>query len=207
TREIDVVEEVARFRLEDVPTRLPQRQAMFGRLTKAQRIRRRIQDTLAGFGYSEAYSWSLLPEEKEPNGVHLQEPLSSEQAVLRTSLLQGLIASARRNVDVGNEDIALFELAHVYLPTGEQLPDEPWHVGGIVEGGFGLAKGAVEGLYDALGVDPVFEPVADLNGRGRGARTADGWVLALREPELPGDWGAFELDVDRLVERVPDLVV
>jgi phenylalanyl-tRNA synthetase beta chain len=32
-------------------------------------------------------------------------------------------------------------------------------------------------------------------------------VLALRDPELPGDWGAFELDVDRLIERVPDLVV
>jgi phenylalanyl-tRNA synthetase beta chain len=32
-------------------------------------------------------------------------------------------------------------------------------------------------------------------------------VLALREPELPGEWGAFELDVDALVERAPDVVV
>jgi phenylalanyl-tRNA synthetase beta chain len=32
-------------------------------------------------------------------------------------------------------------------------------------------------------------------------------VLSLRDPELPGDWGAFELDVDTLLERVPDLVV
>jgi phenylalanyl-tRNA synthetase beta chain len=32
-------------------------------------------------------------------------------------------------------------------------------------------------------------------------------VLALRHPELDGDWGAFELDVDSLIERVPDLVV
>jgi phenylalanyl-tRNA synthetase beta chain len=29
----------------------------------------------------------------------------------------------------------------------------------------------------------------------------------LRDPELPGEWGAFELDVDALAERVPDLVV
>jgi phenylalanyl-tRNA synthetase beta chain len=119
----------------------------------------------------------------------------------------GLVASARRNVDVGNEDIALFELAHVYLPTGEQLPEERWRVGGIVEGGFSLAKGAVEGLYEALAVEPVFESADDLRGPGRGARTAEGWVLALRDPELPGDWGAFELDVDSLVDRVPDLVV
>ncbi len=207
TREIDVVEEVARFRLDDVPFRLPRRQAMFGRLTKAQRMRRRIQDTLVGFGYSEAYTWSLLPDDPSPGAIRLQEPITSEQAVLRTSLLEGLVSSARRNVDVGNEDIALFELAHVYLPTGEQLPEERWHVGGIVEGGFALAKGAVEGLYAALGVAATFEPTSELRGPGRGARTEEGWVLALREPELPGDWGAFELDVDSLVERVPDLVV
>jgi phenylalanyl-tRNA synthetase beta chain len=207
TREIDVVEEVARFRLEDVPFRLPQRQAMFGRLSKLQRVRRRIEERLTGFGYSEAYTWSLLPDDPEPGAVRLQEPLSSEQAVLRTSLVEGLLASARRNVDAGNDDIALFELAHVYLPTGEQLPEERWRVGGIAEGGFAFAKGTVEGLYAALGVEPDFEPAAELPAPGRGARTREGWIVSLRDPELPGDWGAFELDVDALAARVPDLIV
>jgi phenylalanyl-tRNA synthetase beta chain len=32
-------------------------------------------------------------------------------------------------------------------------------------------------------------------------------VVALRDPELPGEWGAFELDVDALAELVPELVV
>ena len=207
TREIDVVEEVARFRLDDVPFRLPTRQAMFGRLSKLQRIRRRVEDTLVGFGYSEAYTWSLLPEDPQPEAVRLQEPLSSEQAVLRTSLVEGLLASARRNVDAGNDEIALFELAHVYLPSGEQLPEERWRVGGIAEGGFAFVKGTVEGLYAALGVEPAFEPSTDLPAPGRGARTQEGWVVSLRDPELPGDWGVFELDVDGLVERVPDLIV
>jgi phenylalanyl-tRNA synthetase beta chain len=206
-REIDVVEEVARFRLEDVPFRLPRRQAMFGRLTKAQHVRRRIQDVLTGFGYSEAYTWSLLPHDPTPGAVRLQEPISSEQAVLRTSLLDGLIASARHNVDVDNHDVALFELAHVYLPSGEQLPNERWHVGGITQRGFADTKGAVEGLYAALAVEPTFMPAADFRAPGRGARTDEGWVLALRHPALEGDWGAFELDVDSLIERVPDLVV
>ncbi len=207
TREIDVVEEVVRFRLDDVPSRLPERREMFGRLSKLQRVRRTIQDTLVGFGYFEAYTWSLLPEDAEPQAVRLEEPLSSEQAVLRTSLLHGLVASAVRNVDVGNEDVALFELAHVYLPTDEQLPDERWHVGGIVQGGFAAAKGAVEGLYDALSLRVTFETAADLPHRARGARTPEGWVLALREPQLDGEWGAFELDVDALAARVPDVVV
>ena len=207
TREIDVVEEVVRFRLDDVPPRLPLRQAMFGRLSKLQRIRRTIQDTLVGFGSSETYTWSLLPADADPDAVRLEEPLSSEQAVLRTSLLPGLIASARRNVDVGNDYVALFELAHVYLPSGEQLPNERWHVGGISAGGFPVARGTVEGLYEALGLEAAFEPADDLPGGARGARTPDGWVLALREPELPGEWGAFELDVDALAERAPALVL
>ena len=207
TREIDVVEEIARFRLPDVPARLPRREAMFGRLSKAQRTRRRIQDVLVGFGYTEAYTWSLVPDDPTTGAIRLQEPLSTEQAVLRTSLLEGLIASARRNVDAGDDDIALFELAHVYLPTGEQLPEEPWHVAGIVGTGFAAAKGAVEGLYAALGVQPEFRPANGLPRRARGARTDEGWVLALRDPDLPGAWGAFELDVDALVERVPETVV
>jgi phenylalanyl-tRNA synthetase beta chain len=210
TREIDVVEEVARFRLADVPARLPTRSAMFGRLTKHQRIRRRIEDVLVGFGYAEAYTWSLLPEDSATGGVGLQEPLSSEQAVLRTSLVEGLLASARRNVDAGNDDIALFEQAHVYLPSGEQLPEERWRVGGIAQhtqGGFAFAKGTVEGLYAALDVEPSFRAANDLPAAGRGARTDEGWVASLREPDLPGEWGVFELDVDALVDRVPELIV
>jgi len=207
TREIDIVEEVARFRLGDVPARLPTRRVMFGRLSKHQRIRRRIEDVLVGFGYAEAYTWTLVQEESERVAVQLQEPLSSEQAVLRTSLIEGLLASARRNVDAGNDDIALFEQAHVYLPTGEQLPEERWRVGGIAQGGFAFAKGTVEGLYAALNVEPSFQPADDLPAAGRGARTDEGWVASVREPELPGEWGAFELDVDALVQRVPDLVV
>jgi phenylalanyl-tRNA synthetase beta chain len=207
TREIDVVEEVARFRLDGVPPRLPVRQAMFGRLSKLQRVRRRIEDALVGFGYSEAYTWSLLPVGAPLGSVALQEPLSSEQAVLRTSLADGLLASARRNVDAGNGEIALFELAHVYLPSSEQLPEERWHVGGIAEGGFPHAKGTVEGLYEALGVTPDFRAADDLPVAGRGARTEDGWVAVVRDPDLPGEWGAFELDVDALAARAPDLVV
>ena len=207
TREIDVVEEVARFRLDDVPARLPRRDAMFGQLSKLQRLRRRIEDTLVGFGYSEAYTWSLLPDDPTPGAVRLQEPLSSEQAVLRTSLVAGLLASALRNVAAGNDDIALFEQAHVYLPADERLPDERWHLGGIAQGGFAFAKGTVEGLYAALGIEPSFQAADDLPAPGRGARTGEGWVVALRDPDLPGEWGAFELDVDALAELVPELIV
>ena len=206
TREIDLVEEVARFDLERVSATQPERIELNGRLTKAQRIRRRIQDTLVGFGFAEAYTWSLLPEDPVPGAIRLPEPLSSEQAVLRTALADGLVTAAARNLEVGNEDIALFELAHVYLPTGAELPDERWHVAGIVDGGFGRAKGVVERLYEALHVSTAFERSAYLRFAGVGATTPDGWVLQIVDVRLPGEWGVFELDVDALVERVPDVV-
>jgi phenylalanyl-tRNA synthetase beta chain len=109
-------------------------------------------------------------------------------------------------VDAGNDDIALFELAHVYLPSGGELPDERWHIAAILEGGFASAKGVVERLYEALHVSASFERAAYLRYPGAGVTTPEGWVLELADERLPGEWGLFELDVDALVERVPDLV-
>jgi len=193
TRSIDLVEEVARFRMEEVPSTLPVRQAMFGQLTREQRLRRMVEDALAGLGFHEAYTWSLVPEDGEM--IPLEEPFSRELAALRSSLQLGLVEAARRNANVGVERIALFEVARVYLPSDGELPDERWHAGGIVAGGFFRAKGAVEALYRGLHVEPAFE-----TGAGRSARTADGFVR-----ELPGEWGFFELDLDALFARVPDV--
>ncbi len=194
TRDVDLVEEIARFRLDQVPGTLPARTAMFGRLTRAQRLRRLVEDVLVGAGWFESYTWSLVPDDGGPDRIRLPEPLSGEQAVLRGDLRLGLAESARRNANADNERIALFEIARVYRPDGE-LPDETWHVAGITEGGFARAKGAVEALYGALRVEPTFE-----RAPGRAARTAEGVV-----EELEDGWGWFELDLDALLERAPEL--
>jgi phenylalanyl-tRNA synthetase beta chain len=118
-------------------------------------------------------------------------------AALRTDLRLGLLESAERNRNVAVERIALFELARVFRPTGEELPEERWHVAGITEGGFFRAKGAAEALHDALGV-----PLVVLERTpGRSARTTYGELA-----ELPGGWGYFELDLDALLPDVPDVV-
>jgi phenylalanyl-tRNA synthetase beta chain len=140
-RDIDVVEEVARFRLEHVPATLPVRQAMFGRLTHEQRLRRRVADVLAGAGLYEAYTYSLQPSDPDPTAIELPVPLSSQQRVLRTTLRVGLAGAATVNVDAGNADVSLFEIAHVYLPPGP-IPTEHWRVGGIVQGSAGSSKGS-----------------------------------------------------------------
>src|SRR5215472_5399735 len=103
TREIDVVEEVARFRLEDVPFTLPERRAMFGTLTREQQLRRRLENALVGLGFAEIYTPSLRPQ--DDTRWTLSEPIAIELAALRTSLLPSLIEAARKNVDAGADDI------------------------------------------------------------------------------------------------------
>jgi phenylalanyl-tRNA synthetase beta chain len=158
TREIDVIEEVARYVLDDVPFTLPLRRSMVGRLTPEQRLRRTVEDVLVGCGFSEAYTWSLVPEQMDGEAVALQEALSSEQAVLRSTLLPSLIEAVRLNLNAGNDDVALFEIARVYAPSGEQLPEERWNVGAVAqrqstEAAFFRAKGALETLLSALKID------------------------------------------------------
>jgi phenylalanyl-tRNA synthetase beta chain len=207
TREADLVEEVARFRLDDVPYTLPLRTAMFGRLSKEQRLRRVVEDVLVGCGFSEAYNWSLVPDDDDPDAIRLPEPLSADQAVLRTTLRRGLIESAQRNVDAGAADVALFEIARVYLPRGGKLPEEPWRVGGIASGGFARVKGVVETLHDALKVELRAEPAPrPFLHPGKAASVDAGWLGALHPALLDGDWGIFELDLATLFAAVPDVV-
>jgi phenylalanyl-tRNA synthetase beta chain len=96
TREVDLIEEVARFRLDDVPFTLPERNAMFGRLTREQRLQRIVEDVLVGCGLSEAYTPSLVAEDRDPSAAHIPVPLSAEYAALRTSLHPSLLDAARR---------------------------------------------------------------------------------------------------------------
>ena len=195
TRPVDLVEEVVRFRIEEVPSTLPARTAAVVRLTKEQGLRRLVEDVLAGAGFSEAYTWSLVPAGE--GRLALQEPYTTELAALRTDLRLGLVESAERNRNAGVGEIALFEVARVYRPTGEELPEEHWHVACITEGGFYRAKGAVEAVHRALGVP--LEIVE--RGPGRRARTTYGEIA-----ELPGGWGYAELDLDALFAAVPEAV-
>jgi phenylalanyl-tRNA synthetase beta chain len=200
TREVDVIEEVARERLDAVPFTLPARRAMFGTLTAEQRLRRQIENLLAGLGLTETYTPSLRPDDANPKALRLPEPLSAELAVLRTSLLPSLVDAVRRNVELGAAHVALFEVARVYLPA-QSLPDEETHVAAIVSGGWQRAKGIVDTLYAALKAEPSFERTEhELLHPGKSAATAAGVVGELHPGVLDGVWGAFELDLAKLFE-------
>jgi phenylalanyl-tRNA synthetase beta chain len=206
-RDVDLVEEVGRFRLEDVPATLPARQSMFGRLTHFQRLRRLVEDVLVGAGFYEAYTYSLQPSDPDPQAIELPVPLTSQQRVLRTTLGVGLLGAAAHNVAADTDDVALFEVAHVYLPTGTAVPQERWRLGGIVRGDFFRAKGAVEAIFAALHIEPRFERGRALAGSPLGATVQSGWVAVHGPLDLDGDWAAFELDLEELFAFVPERIL
>jgi phenylalanyl-tRNA synthetase beta chain len=209
TREIDLVEEVGRVVLDRIPLTLPRRRHVRGRLTKEQRLRRLVEDVLVGLGFDEAYSWSLATTDPDEHALRLPDPMTADQAVLRTTLLPGLVDAARVQLDAAAESVALFEVARVYLPSGEQLPDERWRVGAIVQGGFLRAKGAVESIAAAAHVTFPFErdPAPGLLLHpGKTARTPAGVVGELHPALLEGEWGVFELDLATLADAAPERV-
>lgn len=131
TREIDLIEEVARIDgLERLPATLPARRGAAGRLRHAQRVRRAAEDALVGRGLYEVIGWSftepaLLDRLLIPAGHPLREvvtvenPLSEDQSIMRPTLLGSLLDAARHNVSRNRADIAIFESGTVY----RALPD------------------------------------------------------------------------------------
>jgi phenylalanyl-tRNA synthetase beta chain len=122
----DLVEEVARIiGYDEVPsTPLERRPGVAApTATRAQLAERRIRRTAAARGLDEAITWSFISEaEAEAFGGgdwRIANPISEEMKVMRSSLLPGLIAAARRNLDRGVSSVRLFELGRRYLGDAE----------------------------------------------------------------------------------------
>jgi phenylalanyl-tRNA synthetase beta chain len=158
TREIDLIEEVARIDgLERLPSTLPARRGAAGRLTHAQRVRRAAEDALVGRGLHEIVGWSFtepalldrlrLPADHPMREVVVVEnPLSDSQSIMRPTLLGSLLDAARHNVARNGPDVAIFESGTVYRtadagrsqsdapPSGTGLADEHHGLGVLLSG-------------------------------------------------------------------------
>ena len=226
-READLVEEVARlWGLEKLPVTLPSRRGASGRLEPEQRLRRRAEDALVGAGLYEAVGWSFAPpdlprrlrlgaDDLRGRPVALRNPMSEEQATLRTTLLGALLDGVRRNQSRGIADVRLFEVGTVFLDrprdeprATEPLPEEHTHVGALLAGAlrpaswrepeppradFFAAKGVLAALMDAIRADWTVEPATEaFLHPGRSARVLiggepAGWLGELH-PAVSAGW-------------------
>ena len=134
-RPVDLVEEVGRIHgLANLPETLPLRGDAIGLLTADQQVRRRLADALTGAGLDEVVTWSFVAAEaaaplglpagdRRATPIALANPMSVEQAVMRTSLLPGLLAVVAGNLAHQAERVTVFEQGRVYLPrVGRALP-------------------------------------------------------------------------------------
>ena len=152
TREIDLIEEVARVEvLQDLPATLPARRQAFGRLTPRQQLGRTAADALTAQGLHEVVGWSFTGPDvaqrlrlDQTAAVRLVNPMSSEQSQLRTTLLGSLLDVVAHNRAQGETRIGIFEAGRVYLPTppasgdgsaaAQTLPAEPQHIAALLLG-------------------------------------------------------------------------
>ena len=137
TREVDLIEEVARIDgLEKLPATLPARRGAVGLLSHAQRVRRAAEDALVGRGLHEVVGWSfadpgLLDRLRLPGDhalrrvVRIENPMSETQSTMRPTLLGSLLDAARHNVARNGPDLAIFESGAVYRPRPPHPPSAP----------------------------------------------------------------------------------
>ncbi len=136
TREADLIEEVARIHgLGELPASLPARRGAYGRLSPTQSLRRRAADALVGRGLYEAVGWTFtaptlydrlgLPDDDPRRRAPvLENPLSEDQSLLRTTLLGSLLDVVAHNSARGMVDLRLFEMGTLFVLDGEAVsPD------------------------------------------------------------------------------------
>jgi phenylalanyl-tRNA synthetase beta chain len=122
----DLVEEIARINGYDlVPSTPLERAPGVAKpvATRSQLIERRVRRTAAARGLDEAVTWSFVSDAEATafggGPWVLANPISEDMKVMRPSLLPGLIAAARRNLDRGASSVRLFEIGRRYLDDAE----------------------------------------------------------------------------------------
>jgi phenylalanyl-tRNA synthetase beta chain len=249
TRPEDLVEEVARLSgYNTIPTTFPAMIVGEQKPNKTLVLRRKLKEILNGFGFSEAINYSFISErdadrlrlpESDPRRsvVKILNPLTEDQAVMRTSMLPGLLTVAHRNHSRQVKTVKLFEAGKVFIGRGAgKQPSEIEFAAGIWTGlrqeagwcskeadcDFFDLKGAVEGTLGALGVSPVaFQAVPDdrclYTRPGASAEIVlAGDVVGLVgevHPDVLTAYGlkqaafVFELDLERLKACLPESTV
>ena len=166
--EVDLIEEIARIvGYDNIPAQLPQTVVMMVPQTETQRPVSRLRQILVARDYQETISYAFLDTEVERDlcanttPVTLKNPISSQLAVMRSSLLGGLIGALRINFVRKQSRVRLFEVGVCFadenyaqrerfagLCYGTQLPEQ-----------WGVAARSVD-FYDVKAdVEALFAPV------------------------------------------------
>jgi phenylalanyl-tRNA synthetase beta chain len=233
--EEDLIEEVARIHgYDNIPVQAPRGEISPAPVPEDRIAMRSLREQLAARGYFEAITYAFVAADLlktwalDDAAIELANPLSAELAVMRTSLLPGLIAALNGNRKRQQSRVRLFESGRSYH-QGENAPIEIERLSGVAIGDafteqwgessrlidFFDIKGDVESLIRLAGVGVAefrFEAGGpDWLHPGRAATILRGeervgYVGALnprlqKALDLDADAYVFELDVTVLTRR------
>ncbi|HUK42389.1 MAG TPA: phenylalanine--tRNA ligase subunit beta [Candidatus Acidoferrales bacterium] len=239
TREADLIEELARVHgYQKIPSTLPLLRSTGGKKDARLEWERRVRSFLAGEGLVEVINLPFTTEKRnrafhglwQDSPVTVFNPLASESAEMRLSLIPGLIENLELNLAQKAPSFWAFHLGKVFRSAQDNESVERQYLAGILHGRrlqLGLhgpnqpaldfldGKGLVEGILDLLRLSdriswsaeapPILHP-------GRGATVqCDGRPLGdlgQMHPDICDELGLppvflFELDFDKLLEYAP----
>jgi phenylalanyl-tRNA synthetase beta chain len=182
TREADLIEEITRaFGIENIPGSVRGHPVPASPADAEYDMHLELRRRLAGMGFFEARTFSLISHRaaQSDTALAIRNPLIEDQAVLRPSLLPGLLAAHERNLRAGAKSIRLFELGRVFLAgqervhlaallTGDALPPS-WSDPAPPEATLFDLKGCLESLgldslaFDALRITLAGRPAGSLS--------------------------------------------
>jgi len=222
TRDVDLIEEVARLHVYDnIPTTLMNGVTTPGSLTPAQKIRRAVRGLMAESGLNEVITYSFTHPTAsarfpgayaDAKPIPLAMPMSEERSVLRTSLIPGLLAAAEYNNNRNQADIALFEIGKVFVTDEAPLTRQPYEkqlLSALLIGSrtaphwqvkpekvdFYDIKGLLEKLTEALGIAGVVYR----------ASSAQGWHPGRTANVLVAQADGEEIFIGRIGQLHPEL--
>ena len=164
---VDFVEEIARvYGYDRFPSELPEGAPPLVETDRALVWQARTKEILKGMGLTETYSYSFISEKQLANygftpedAIHLKNPLSVDQAFMRPSLVPTMMTTIVENQALF-PSADLFEIAPVYLPRNNELPEQPLRLvvavyGKDAETLFLRAKGIMTRLFEETGIKHV----------------------------------------------------
>jgi phenylalanyl-tRNA synthetase beta chain len=195
TREVDLIEEVARhYGLDKFPPRLHPSKQPAARLPHAE-AEDRLRERLIGLGYHEIVSIPLVNEQEDalfrPNGVmpaRVANPLAEDASLLRSTGLVTMAHTLAWNLNRGQHNLRLFEIGRAYrLQKG--APEE---IRIVTIGATGMAreKGVAESAreYEFADLKGDLDQIGALAGRFAWGTAGTGW----QHPARAGDFSSGE---------------
>ena len=229
TREVDLIEEVARVNgYESIPAVSLRGEHAMLPLSEAARPALAVRNAMVARGYQEVITYSFIPEEldrdfrSEGETLPLLNPIASQMGVMRGALVGGLIQTLRHNLNHGQERLRLFEIGRVFLTAAADR--QPLRLAALAYGSvhaeqwgeksrqvdFYDLRADLEALLHPMSVELDRAYLAALHpGQSAEVRVngvACGWVGALH-PQLTQKYGfarspiLLEIDLQPLLDR------